>query len=548
MDLNAPYTRLEDQDSRHCQLDDPQIGKQKNNSSAVQIEVVSGIENDVLLEEVDSSRWNKNKVFFAWLSLCFSTGPTSSMSKVYVPAAVQSFAHALGHQKNSQNQCAARGDNCYVTFGGFDVQYTSYVLYLKALYTALEGLVAILVMTCADYSNYRRTMLAISVLAFGLLACPFAALYKETTASLISVSVLYCLMLIVETVYQIIEGSYIPVFMIAAGHSPGRDVTAEEPSGKALRRGSRVSALGLIMGNLGGIIALIIGVVITHVSGPSNLSGPRNFMIAITIAGLMTVTVGLISIPFIPNLQGRVLKLDASGSKVRTILKLPFDKLKEVTHDVRNHREVLKYLIAWVLWNISFSNFLSVNALMFRSTLGLNNSSAEYTVWQLMGNVMALLGSLVWMIIYNWQCRRFSDARNVSLIKQSLCILLLFGWFANFWGALGANPDCPVGFKHRWEFWVGLVFFMSTSSALRSIHRVVYSSMLPKGKENQFFGLEIMLGLLTGWTEPLIIAAITNRTGNSRLPYVPNTILFTVAIAFFYSCDITAGMKQVAKR
>ncbi|SCU91231.1 LAFA_0F02586g1_1 [Lachancea sp. 'fantastica'] len=546
MDLTTRYSSLEEQDSRLGQIDDQQVGKGIH-SSAVQIEVVSCSENDVAAGGENLDRWNKNKVLFAWLSLCFSTGPTSSMSKVYVPVVVQSFAHALGHQKGSQNKCTARGDNCYVRFGSFDVQFTSYVLYLKAIYTALEGLVAILVMTCADYSNNRRSMLAVSVITFGLLACPFAALYRETFVSLISVSVLYCLMLIVETVYQIIEGSYIPIFMLAAGQRLNPQAAAGQPYNPSLRRGSIVSALGLIMGNLGGIIALTIGVIITHIGGPSRISGPRNFMSAITVAGFLTLSVGMISMIFIPRLQGQTSKRNVSESKIKTILKLPFTKLKEVTQDVRNHREVLKYLVAWVLWNISFSNFLSVNALMFRSTLGLNNSSAEFTVWQLMGNIMALLGSLVWMLVYNWQCRRFSDARNATLIKRSLCILLLFGWFANFWGALGANADCPVGFKHRWEFWVGLVFFMSTSSGLRSIHRVVYSSMLPKGKENQFFGLEIMLGLLTGWTEPLIIAAITNRTGNSRLPYIPNTILFTVAIGFFYSCDITAGMKQVAK-
>ncbi|SCU87407.1 LAME_0D09956g1_1 [Lachancea meyersii CBS 8951] len=551
MDLTGRYGSVEEA-SRHRQNDDSPANKRTLSQTAL-VEVISvddtsvNTESGNPLKEENMNEWNKNQVFLAWLFVCFSTGPTSSMIKVYIPAVIQSLSHALGHQKNSQNKCTPRGDNCYVSFGGTDVQYSSYVLYLKAIYTALEGLIAIFVMAFADYSSCRRTMLAASVIFFGLLACPFAALYKESRASLISVSVLYCLMLIVETVYQIIEGSYVPIFMIAASQKLGQGAPSRESGGVALRRGSKVSALGLIMGNVGGILSLIVGVMITHIGGSSISADYRNYLIAITVAGSMTVLIGLVSVFFIPNIQGRALKIDSSGSKARVFLMLPFIKLKQITEDVWKYKQVMRYVIAWVLWNISFSNFLSVIALMYRSTLGLNSSNAEYTVWQLMGNIVALLGSLLWMLVYNWQCRRFSDAKNVMLIKQSLYILLFFGWFVNFWGALGANPNSVVGFKHRWEFWTGLVLFMSTSSAIRSLNRVVYSSMLPKGKENQFFGLEIMLGLLTGWTEPLIIAAISDRTGNLRLPYVPNTILFTVATVFFYSCDIEAGMRQVAK-
>ncbi|SCU80828.1 LADA_0B09758g1_1 [Lachancea dasiensis] len=494
----------------------------------------------------ESSKWTRREVFCAWLLVCFSTGPTSSMTKVYIPAVIQSLAHAVGHQKNSTLKCLPTGDNCYVSFGAATVQYT-YVLYLKAIYTALEGLVATLIMTVADYSNYRKWLLLASIVVFGVLACPFAALDSETTVSLITASVIYCLMLVIETIYQIIEGSYVPIFMFAATQKVTSTYYANGKGSIALERGSKVSALALIMGNLGGIVALIVGAIISYSVGRPNSTNVRNYLIAISSAGVMTVVVGGISVCFVPSLRGRQLVLDETEPLFAQLLKLPFCKLVEIFRDFWEYKEAMKFVVAWVLWNISFSNFLSVNGLMFRSTLGITTSNAEYTVWQLMANILALLGSLVWMLLYNFVGQKTSNSDNIKLVKKSLFSLLFFGWLANFWGALGASSQIFIGYKHRWEFWLGLILFMGTSSAIRAINRVLYSTMLPKEKENQFFGLEIMLGLLTGWSEPLLVAVISDRTGNSRMPYIPNTFLFTVAVGAYYWCDMETGMRRVGK-
>ncbi|KAL9112363.1 MAG: hypothetical protein Q9187_007782 [Circinaria calcarea] len=110
------------------------------------------------------------------------------------------------------------------------------------------------------------------------------------------------------------------------------------------------------------------------------------------------------------------------------------------------------------------------------------------------------------------------------------------------WGALGINDGVPIGYKHRPEFWIEQVLFLSTSSALRSLNRVVYSSMLPRGREAQFFGLEITLDLATGWISPLVQGAIQNRTHNLRFPMIPNVLLMLLALGFYIWVDIDKGM------
>lgn len=94
------------------------------------------------------------------------------------------------------------------------------------------------------------------------------------------------------------------------------------------------------------------------------------------------------------------------------------------------------------------------------------------------------------------------------------------------------------------EFWVADFLFMSTSSALRSLNRVLFSSLIPKGSEALYFGLEITLDLATGWINPLVQGVIQNRMHNLRFPMLPNLICMIVALCLYIWTDIEQGMKD----
>lgn len=112
------------------------------------------------------------------------------------------------------------------------------------------------------------------------------------------------------------------------------------------------------------------------------------------------------------------------------------------------------------------------------------------------------------------------------------------------WGTIGISDKVTIGYKHPAEFWVQQVLFMSTSSALRSYNRVLYASMLPKGAEAQFFGLEITLDLATGWINPLIQGVIQANTHNLRFPMIPNLFLMVIALGLYIWVDVEKGIQD----
>ncbi|WEJ95444.1 hypothetical protein PSN45_002963 [Yamadazyma tenuis] len=449
------------------------------------------------------SIWSKKKIYRSWLLLCYATGPVASMSRTYVPAAIQSIATLVGRTSQG-GVCARRGNDCYVKFGTSWVHSTSYVLYLKAISTAVEGVIAILFMGIADYSNYRKILLCGSILFYGLIALPFAGLTDKTYATMTGLSVLYALLNVTDCVYQITEGSYIPLFMRAS--SPKGETSEEVRRNIILKRGSTVSVMGIVLGNCGGLTALLIGIIISYGRGGPIANGYHNFLLAITIAGCLTVVFSIISAYFIPSVQAK------PKPKGEFLLFLSIKRCISLLKNITKYPQAFIYCISWVIWNVSYSNFLSVFVLLFRSTLGIGSSDAEYTVYTFISYIVASLGSL-----------------------------------GNFWGTLGINSKVKIGFKHRWEFWVFEVLFNASGSSLRSMNRAVYSTLLPEGDEAQYFGLEIMLGIATGWIGSLVNATIQDRTNNDRFPFLPNMFLALIALGLYSICDTEKGMRDVEK-
>jgi MFS-type transporter involved in bile tolerance (Atg22 family) len=202
---------------------------------------------------------------------------------------------------------------------------------------------------------------------------------------------------------------------------------------------------------------------------------------------------------------------------------------------IRRYPQAFKFCIGWIFWNTGYSNFLSVNALLFREVSGLSTGDGVYTVWTFTNIIFAVMGSLSWMFLFprvSFSVKRWAYG---FLAVNIVCIL---------WGTIGISNNVTIGYKHVAEFWVEQVLFMSTSSALRSLNRVLFASMLPRGSEAQFFGLEITLDLATGWINPLVQGVIQDRTHNLRYPMLPDLFLMLVALCLYISVDVEKGIED----
>jgi MFS-type transporter involved in bile tolerance (Atg22 family) len=303
-----------------------------------------------------------------------------------------------------------------------------------------------------------------------------------------------------------------------------------------LRKGSKVSVMGSFLGNVGGIVALLIGLIISYVpshgSTKVGVDGFHNFLIAITCAGGITFIFGIFMFWLIPPIK------NSPKPKGSNLLLLTIRRSWVLFKQIRQYPNAYLLCLAWVIWNLSNSTFMGIFVLLFRSTLGIGNSDAEYTVYTWLSYVLASIGSLSWMYFY---------PRTKLSMKTWALFFLGFSLFTQFWACLGISENSRVGFKNRWEFWIIDVFYSSSSSALRSLNRVLYSSMLPVGEEAQYFGLEIIMGNLINWGVDFLMAFIQDRANNDRYPFILNVFLVLISIALYIKCDTEQGMLDVEK-
>ncbi|KAJ5767081.1 uncharacterized protein N7511_004697 [Penicillium nucicola] len=499
------------------------------------------------LEQAGSkAAFNSKRALWAFLVLCYSTGPTFSMVSNYVTVAILSATNYLGHQRGSTKPCPRHGTNinCLVAFGGGEIDYNSYPLYLRAISRATEGVVAILTAGLADFScaytpssclvaransyeDYRKTMMISSILLLGALALPFAGLKGRSYSHLTALSVLYCLLTTVGGVYTVIEGSYIPIFMRSTGYLRDSSASTTGNERTTWNKGVSVSVLALVSSNLGGLTALIIGVILVY--------GRGSFVKAASRASRMNirklVIFALLGQYLLPSVRGK----EIDSAKDNTPLLLAFRNWLILLKNAPRYSEAFKFCIGWVLWNTGYANHLQLMGALFLQVTGFNRGSGVYSVWSFTSVIFACLGCLSFMYLY-------SRLRVSCSVKSYAYAFLTVNILCVLWGCIGIS-NVSIGYKHQTEFWVEQVLFMSTGSALRAYNRAIFASMIPENSEALFFGLEITLDLATGWINPLVTGIIQNRTHNLRFPMIPNLLLMAVGLGFYLTVDVSKGIE-----
>ena len=378
-----------------------------------------------------------------------------------------------------------------------------------------------------------------SIILFGALALPFASLTSKTYPILTTASVLWAVMKMVQGVYAPMESSYIPQFMRAAGLTVTRARAEEEmaeeskeaQTTKAIyNKGSRVSVYGLIAISLGMITSQLIGIVIHYTRGPSTMDGHQNFLLAITIAGCLTIVLGAIASVLIPSIHG---KPKPAGNLIPISLR----RWVRLLRCIRRYPEAFKLCIGWTLWSTACTNFSTLIQLLFREVHGIGTGMSDsiFSVYTCTALIFACVGSLCWGYVFPHMNLGVKTWAYSFLSVNILCML---------WGCIGISSQGSVGFKHGPEFWIEQVLFMSTTSALKAANRVMFASLIPIGHETQFFGLEFTLSLATGWISPLVTAGIQDSVHNLRGPMIIDLVVVGVAAGFYRWTDLAKGRRD----
>jgi MFS transporter, UMF1 family len=78
----------------------------------------------------------------------------------------------------------------------------------------------------------------------------------------------------------------------------------------------------------------------------------------------------------------------------------------------------------------------------------------------------------------------------------------------------------------------------------QALSRSVYSLMIPKGQESEYFGLYEISDKGTSWLGPLLFGLALQLTGSYRIAIVSLIVFFVVGLLFLLSVNVDQGVLE----
>ncbi|HVQ78051.1 MAG TPA: MFS transporter [Candidatus Binatia bacterium] len=277
----------------------------------------------------------------------------------------------------------------------------------------------------------------------------------------------------------------------------------------------RISGYGWAFGYMGGLAALIVALVgfvqpATPWFGIPTEAGfnirATNLLVAAWFAVFCVPFFAIVSEP--PPAPG--------AATWRAVLR----QLREDFREVRRYREVVRFLVARLLYNDGLVTVFAFGGIYAAGTFGM--SFGEVLVFAIALNVAAGLGALAF---------GFVDDR----IGGKLTVLLSLV-------ALAAATLLAVWAPTRTWFWAAGLLIGIFAGPNQAASRSLMGRFVPPVRQGQFFGLFAFSGKLTTFAGPLLLGLVSEWTGSQRLGILTILFFFVAGALVLASVDEERGI------
>jgi UMF1 family MFS transporter len=280
-----------------------------------------------------------------------------------------------------------------------------------------------------------------------------------------------------------------------------------------------VSSRGWALGYLGGGLLLAANLVLLNFAESVGLTSEQAARISFASAGLWWGLWTLV--PFL-GLRDRppVNVEQVSGG----LLKASFTQLVDTVKDLRHYPQTLLFLLAYLFYNDGIQTVIASAAVFGSRELGLGNSSLVLAI--LVVQFVAFFGALLLGRV----------ARRVGAKRTILGSLIVWGLVSLAAYFLPTGQLLPfLGLS------VAIGFVLGGSQALS---RSLYSTLVPRGREAEYFGLYQAAERGTSWFGTLTFGLVFQFTGSYRLSVVALLTFFVIGFALLSRVDVVRGVRD----
>jgi UMF1 family MFS transporter len=283
-----------------------------------------------------------------------------------------------------------------------------------------------------------------------------------------------------------------------------------------------VSSKGFAYGYVGGGVMLLLSLGLLWLMGPAN----QSLAVRLSLAGA-----GLWWLIFTLLFPQRYLvqrqpahQLPAGETYLSHGIKQFLTTLKELYYKYPN---ALRYLVAYLIYNDGIQTIIAVATIFASSELGLPDSTLVLVV--LMIQFVAAGGAMLFSLIAGRLGAK--KAIMLSLVIWSGLVIYAYGFLYT-----------------EIQFWIMGAILALVLGGSQALSRSLFSQMIPKNRESEYFSLYEISERGTSWLGPVVFALVLQLTGAQRVSIVMLIIFFVVGLILLYLTDVKKAIVEAGNK
>lgn len=279
-----------------------------------------------------------------------------------------------------------------------------------------------------------------------------------------------------------------------------------------------VSSKGWGLGYLGGGILLALNLLLYARAGDLGLTEGEAVRLSLLSAGLWWA---IFTIHPLRVLRNRGPQKAAPPGQ--SVVGAAVAQLGHTLAEVRRYPQTLLFLVAYLIYNDGIQTVITM-AVQFGSQemkLGMGTLTSAVLLVQF----VAFLGALA----FNQIARRTGNKQAVMLALLIWTGTLVYIYFAVF----TAN-----------DFYIAAALIGAVMGGSQALSRSIYSFMIPKGREAEYFSVYEISDKGTSWLGPLFFGLAVQLTGSFRIAILSLVVFFAAGIFLLARVDVARAARE----
>ncbi|MFL6212435.1 MAG: MFS transporter [Blastocatellia bacterium] len=283
-----------------------------------------------------------------------------------------------------------------------------------------------------------------------------------------------------------------------------------------------VSSVGYAWGYLGGGLLLAVNLVLLSKAEAWGIDKAHAARISLASAGVWWGLFTLVPLALLKRRQ-TIKSLPAGQS----YLTAGFKQLGHTLRGMRHYPQTLLFLLAYLLYNDGIQTVIALASQFGEQELKLDISTLTGTV--LVVQFVALFGALIFNLI-----------AKVTNTKRAIMISLVIwvGVIVYAYAMLETARDFVI---------MGAVLGLVLGGS-QALSRSLYSLMIPKGQESEFFSIYEISDKGTSWLGPLLFGLAFTLTKSYRLAILSVATFLIVGLALLIFVNVSKGLSEARSR